>query len=154
MKLAGKITMLVGGIVFVGALAGLKYADFGNGSQTLWQLTTRGPVIVTVLAVAVCALAIASLLSDAFLLPFIGTCVSFYLWGQVFLDGSSSYAGLKAGYWVPAVATLGMSVGGFVAVIGQWRADKRAAAVATTPPQPRAFAPPPPPPPAPERPRQ
>jgi hypothetical protein len=120
------MTLLLGGIVFLGALARLNYV----GTATLWELTTREPVILTVLVLAVCGLATASLFSDAFLLPLVATCVSFYLWGQVFLDSPNSYAGLGLGYWVPAVAAFGMSIAGLLAVVAQWAGEKRPAGTA------------------------
>lgn len=146
MKLAGKITMLVGGIAFMASLAGLNYWNVGAGSQTLWSYTTREPVILTILAVVVCGLAIASVFAESFLLPFIATCVSFYLLGQFFYDGDPVFSHYGAGYWIGTTASVAMSVGGFLAVIAQQRAAKRAAAAAMSPPPP-AYVPVPAPPP-------
>ena len=94
MKSASRLTMLVAGIVFVLALAQLKYV----ASATLWDLSRREAVILTILGVAVCALVSASLYVDAPVLPLIATFAAFYIWGQVFYDGESRYAGFELGY--------------------------------------------------------
>ena len=117
MKSASRLTMLVAGIVFVLALAQLKYV----ASATLWDLSRREAVILTILGVAVCALVSASLYVDAPVLPLIATFAAFYIWGQVFYDGESRYAGFELGYWVPTVAAVVMSLSGVVAVMERRR---------------------------------
>jgi hypothetical protein len=140
MRTFGRVTMIAGSLVTAIALATLQYANFGNGGETLWQTTTREPVIVTVVAIAAAALAVASLSADSMILPVLAAGCCFWLFGQLFYAGQTTYAGLKGGFWVPVVAAFIASIGGLFSVIG-YRAGIPAAASRDAPPPRTAPAP-------------
>ena len=50
MRVFGRITVAIGSLAAAVGLVALKYLDVGQ-PQTLWQITTREPVILTIVAV-------------------------------------------------------------------------------------------------------
>ena len=150
MRTFGRVTMIAGSSVTAIGLAALKFSNFGNGSQTLWQYTTREPVIVTVVALAAAALAFTSMFADAAIVPVLAAGCCFWLFGQLFYAGQPTYTGLKGGFWVPVVAAFIASIGGLFSVIG-YRVGAGAAAAsmgggpprtASAPPMPAPTTPP------------
>ena len=93
---------------------------FGPEPTTLWDLTTREPVILTVVGVAAIAAAARGLLADEPILLTLATGFSFYLFGRVFPVGAPTYGFYGVGFWVVTAAAFTMSVGGVLAVAG-WR---------------------------------
>lgn len=114
--------VIVGGLVFVGALALLPYLKFNAysfraGSVTLWGLYTREPLVLTLVAVAAIALAVRSLFTGARSPLLLAACFSFYLFGRVFPIESASYEAFDTGFWLATGAAVTMSVGGILAVV-------------------------------------
>ena len=119
MRRAGTITVLLGAWLFLGSMSFLPYAEevFGvNAEPTLWDLQTREPVVLTVIAVVTALLAAASLRAKGMLPLALATCLSFYLFGRWFPVGARSYRDLGVGFWLATAATLTMSIGGTLAI--------------------------------------
>jgi hypothetical protein len=111
---AGAIVVIVSGLVFLAALSFLPYAS--RPRRTLWALTTRLPIILTVIAALAIAFALLGLLTGALIPTLLATCCSFYLFGQFFPDGARAYHGVGDGFWLATSATVVMSIGGVIAV--------------------------------------
>jgi hypothetical protein len=116
---AGCIVVIVGGVVFLLAITFLDYFS-PPSAQTLWDVATRLPVVLTIVAVATVLLAIVSLMSDSLLAAVLTACLSFYLFGQFFPVGARVYNGLGVGFWLATCATVAMSVGGVLAATGSF----------------------------------
>jgi hypothetical protein len=114
---AGCIVVIAGGVVFLLAVTFLDYVS-PPSPHTLWDLTTRLPLVLTIVAVAAVLLAIVSLMSDSQLAAVLAACFSFYLFGQFFPVGAPFYNGLGVGVWLATSATIAMSVGGVLAAAG------------------------------------
>jgi hypothetical protein len=114
LKLAGKVTVVIGSLVFLLSVSLLHYVD----SATLWDLTTRLPVILIVLAVGALIVAGVSFFQQSIILPIISTCVGFYLFGQFFDIATSSYRGYGVGFWLGSAGALAMAVGGLLSLLG------------------------------------
>jgi hypothetical protein len=128
LRLTGTILVILGGVVFLVALTFLPYLSLHvrdalilrRTEPTLWDVTTREPVILTVLAVAAIGAAAGDLLSGERALLVLATGFSFYLLGRIFPLDIPDYGFLGAGVWVATSAAFTMSVGGVLAV-AQWR---------------------------------
>jgi len=125
LRLTGTVMVIVGGVVFLVALAFLPYFSAGFLGRlfrepTLWDLTTRGPVFLTVVGVAAIVAAVGALLTDEPVLLILASVFSFYLLGSTFPVGSATYRLYGVGFWIATAATFTMSVGGILAVAG-WR---------------------------------
>jgi hypothetical protein len=116
---AGSIMVIVGAFVFLGAQTFLAYIETGGPAYTAWDLSTRQPVILTVIGVVTLVLATASLLSDSATAEILVASCSFYLFGRVFPIGARSYSYLGIGFWLASGATAVMSAGAIVAVTGR-----------------------------------
>jgi hypothetical protein len=110
---AATISLILGGVAFLGAL---MFLDYGKGG-TMWDYTTREPAILTVVALAAVGLAAASLCTGLLALPLLAACCSFYLFGRVFPIGAPSYRPAATGFWVLLATSVTMSVGGVVATV-------------------------------------
>jgi hypothetical protein len=121
--MAGSVLVIIGGLVLLAALAFLPYFGgsflFRGREPTLWDLTTRLPVVLTVIGTAAIALGVASLLNAAPILPLLAACCSFYLFGQIFPDGLLAYNDFGVGFWLATSATVAMSLGGILALAGR-----------------------------------
>jgi Protein of unknown function (DUF2510) len=84
--------------------------------QSFWALTTRGPVILTVLAFVAVSLAGVTLLTSRPALVVAQVALAFYLLGQMFPVGSESYSGLQIGYWLGVAAAVVMAVGASLSI--------------------------------------
>jgi hypothetical protein len=92
LRLTGTILVILGGVVFLVALTFLPYLSLHvrdalilrRTEPTLWDVTTREPVILTVLAVAAIGAAAGDLLSGERALLVLATGFSFYLLGRIF----------------------------------------------------------------------
>jgi hypothetical protein len=107
---------MIGGVVFIGSL-NLHYF----GTVSLWGIATRGPILLTVLAAIAIALALAAMTWDAPVLCLGQAVLGAYLLGQVFPIGAASYEGLKIGFWLSSISALAMTIGGALAVVGNYR---------------------------------
>jgi hypothetical protein len=118
MRRLGLVLVAVGAVIVVASLALLQYADFGSGPQKLWDVTTRLPLIITIVAGLGGLMAVFAIFSDAWLLPVLATGAGFFLFGELFPVGVPSYSGYKAGFWVAIAGAVLMSVAGVIALIG------------------------------------
>ena|SRR5438105_4614098 len=125
LRLIGTILVILGGVVFLVALTLLPYFSAGFLGRlfrepTLWDLTTREPVILTMVGVAAILAAVGALLTDEPVLLILASVFSFYLFGRIFPVGPVTYRLYGVGFWIATAATFTMSVGGVLAVAG-WR---------------------------------
>ena len=137
MRQAGIVTVIVGGVVFIIALAVLDWFALPRVTHTpqgigivihgvtLWDYQTRLPGILTVLAAASVALAAVSLLTDSILAVLAPTCCAFFLLGETFPVGLRDYSLYRVGFWVSTGAAVAMSIGGVLAVTGAARPASR-----------------------------
>ncbi len=86
------------------------------GTLTLWDVTTRLPVTLTIVAATTIALAAVGWRTNSRLPVLLAACLSFYLFGQFFPVGGGEYEGLGVGFWLATFGTIVMSIGGVVAV--------------------------------------
>lgn len=93
-KPAGNVLVIFGGLLFLVALTFVGYFR----SVTLWELTTREPLILTLIAMAAIGLATMSFVFDAMWPPLLAACLSFYLFGQVLPIGAFSYKFAGVGF--------------------------------------------------------
>lgn len=96
----------------------VKYLRGYFSEPTLWDLTTREPVILTVVAVAAIVSALGAALADRAILLVIAAAASFYLFGRIFPPGLRAYNVQGTGLWVATGAAAGMSLGGVLAAVG------------------------------------
>lgn len=115
--------MVIGaGLLFIGAVAFLPYLTAAGTphlrlihNPTLWDLRTRLPIVLTVVAAIALAFAVAGILATTPIPSLLATCCSFYLSGQFFPDGARAYNGTGLGFWLATGATIAMSIGGVLA---------------------------------------
>jgi hypothetical protein len=117
MRRFGLLVATAGAVAFIASLALLKYADLGFGGQTLWQFTTRLPVVLTVLAALTLGLSLLALVQPSRVYPALAAAISFYIVGQFFPDGAVSYSPYKAGFWVCLGGAVAMALGSLVALV-------------------------------------
>jgi hypothetical protein len=106
-----------GALLFIASLF-LPYIDNGVRSASAWELTTRSPVILTLVAALVLVLAIISVFVEAPGLAMGTAGLSLYAFGQYFPIGARSYDAYGAGLWLGTASTLVMSVGSLLTLIG------------------------------------
>jgi Protein of unknown function (DUF2510) len=117
MRRFGLLVAAAGAVAFIASLALLKYADLGLGGQTMWQFTTRLPVVLTVLAALTLGLSLLALAQRSRVYPALATAIGFYVLGQFFPDGNLSYTPYKAGFWVCVAGAVAMAVGSLIALV-------------------------------------
>jgi hypothetical protein len=135
-KLVGTNMTLFGSLVFVVSLAVLPYAEVGTQTETLWDGTTRFPVILTIVAALAGALAFASVFADVVILPVLAMGLSFWLLGQFFPTYAAKYTFFGIGFWLCTAAALTASVGGIVTLVGSRFASSGSLQPAGSPPPP------------------
>ncbi len=131
MRTTGILAVIVGGLVFVVALALLDWSELGKvvsrgGSvgivshgATLWEFKGHRAGVLTVIAVGTVAFAAVGLLSESVITALPVVCGSFYLLGQTFPIGDGyGYGGYEVGFWLATAVALAMSIGGVLAVAG------------------------------------
>jgi hypothetical protein len=115
MRRLGLVLVAVGAASVVASLVLLPYI----ASKTLWDLTTRIPLIITIVAALGGLMAIAAIFLDAWLLPVLATGAGFFLFGELFpLDPPSGYSIYKPGFWLGIAGAVVMSVAGVTALVG------------------------------------
>jgi hypothetical protein len=131
-RTAGIVVVIVGGLVFVGALGLLDWTEVGrvvstrttvsivsSHGATLWDFPGDHAGVLTVIAVGTVAFAAVGLLSDSVITALPAVCGSFYLLGQTFPIGPlNGYGGYRVGFWLATAAALAMCIGGSLAVAG------------------------------------
>lgn len=117
MRRFGLLASAVGAVVFIASLALLKYADFGNGSFKLWDVTTRLPVVLTVLAALTLGLSLLALVRPSRLYPALTTATGFYILGQFFPDSAVSYTVYRPGFWVCVAGAVAMAAGSLISLL-------------------------------------
>ncbi len=126
------IATLVGGGVAVIVSSFLHYVV----NTSVWQLTTRYPVIITILAVSAIGLAVTSLAVNRWPLLAVATAASAFILGEVFPLVVSSYH-YQLGFWLAVAGSAIMILGGVIATAAsvnesqRGRATKAAAFAAT-----------------------
>ncbi len=108
--LAGIVLVVTGGLLLVISLPFVSY--FGLGSATLWDVFTIQPVTVTVIALTIMAIALASLGFD-----------SVWLLGLA-LPIASSYRAAGTGFWLAVAATALMALGNSLLTAGRFRGQR------------------------------
>ena len=126
MKLAGKIIALVGVVMLIVATF-LKYAQ----ETSLWQGTTRFPVVLTILAAAAGLLVIISFFVDRWGLSFAAAAIGFLCVGETFPQIFDSYSPFRVGFWLAIAGSVVIATGATLALIGT-RARAVASASAET----------------------
>lgn len=108
--------MIVGGLIFEVAMI---VPQFAQTPITVWDEATVRPLVWTIVAATVIALAATFLFRDAMIPLALATGCSFFLFGQWFLIvpvfGDYSFYGL--GFWLGVGAAVSMSLAGTVALI-------------------------------------
>jgi hypothetical protein len=129
MRTAGIVVVIVSGLVFVGALGLLDWAELPKVTSvggtisivshgaSLWDFTGHQAGVLTVIAVGTVGLAAVGRLSRSVITALPAVCGSFYLLGQTFPIGGG-YGGYRAGFWLATAAAIAMSIGGVLAVAG------------------------------------
>jgi Protein of unknown function (DUF2510) len=92
---------------------------------SVWQLTTRYPLIVTILVAAAIALAVASLAVDRWLLLALAGLISAFVLGEVFPLILPSYR-YQIGFWLWNAGAAIMTAGSVLALTGSIDALRRA----------------------------
>ena len=92
---------------------------------SVWQLTTRYPLIITALVAAAMALAVTSLAVDRWLLLAFAGLISAFVLGEVFPLIVTSYH-YEIGFWVWTAGTAIMTAGSVLALTGSINALRRA----------------------------
>jgi hypothetical protein len=112
--------VIAGGLAFAAFVAFLPYEGAGSSAQTFWNTATpmREPIVVTAIAGVTVGFVFASFFTKTVVTPALAACLSFYLCGQWFYDGSANYTGLGVGFTLATGATVVMSVGGVLALVG------------------------------------
>jgi hypothetical protein len=126
---AGIIVVIVGGVVFVGAVGLLDWSELlkvatvrgivsvVSHPATLWHFPRHQAAVLTVIAGGTVAFAAVGLLGDSVLTALPAVCGSFYLLGRTFPIGGG-YGEYRVGFWLATAAALAMSFGGVLAVAG------------------------------------
>ncbi|HEV3047321.1 MAG TPA: hypothetical protein VGY13_08170 [Solirubrobacteraceae bacterium] len=128
-RTAGIVVVIVGGLVFVGALSLLDWAELPkvmsaggtirivSHDAALWHFKGNLAGVLTVIAAGTVAFAAMGLLSDSTITALPAVCGSFYLLGRTFPVGDG-YSGYRAGFWLATATALAMSIGSVIAVAG------------------------------------
>ena len=129
MKLAARLTMGIGGLVYLIAL----FLPYGL-DETLWHDRTRYPLLLLLLALTVIACSVVSFAIDLPVLVVISAALSVFLLGESLPLVYVSYSEFQVGFWLMNVAALAMTVGGGLMVAAIWpsRAWKSTTGIATS----------------------
>ncbi len=84
-----------------------------ENNQSFWAVEPhRGTVIFIALAAVAIALAIVTLITNAASMVAVQFALGFYFFGELFYPGQQSFSGLQVGYWMGAIGSAVMAVGG------------------------------------------
>jgi hypothetical protein len=123
MKLAGRLTVTVGALAFIVALA-LPYHSGSEGGQadtnSVWQISTREGFVLTLVALLAAALAVVTSFRDAPVLVLVQPALGLYLFGNFFLIGLETYSETGAGFWLGTAAALAVAAGGALSIAAIW----------------------------------
>lgn len=114
MKLAGKVSTWAGGLVVVMSLF-LHYYE----ERSLWSILPRAGVFYTLLVLAAVTFAILAFFFDSPLLVVAQAALGVYIFGLIFPLVESEYRG-EVGFWLSAVGSLAMAVGGGLSLAAVW----------------------------------
>jgi uncharacterized membrane protein len=125
MKLAGKVTTWAGSLVVIISLFLPYYHFVEGGSQSAWDLGTRGPLLFTLLAIAAVTLAMLTIFYDLPVLVVAQAALGLYLFGLLFPVGGKflvwgGYNRDGVGFWLLVVGSLAMAVGGALSIAAIW----------------------------------
>jgi hypothetical protein len=111
MKVAGAVLTLAGGAA---AIVSMFLDYLSDLSKSLWDLTTRYPVLFTVLTGAAMALAVLALVVNRWPPAVFSAAISWFLLGQSFEMGAPDYDPFGVGFWILVGGSLTMAVGGLL----------------------------------------
>lgn len=106
----GKVAVLVGSVMLIVSTF-ITYASAGGVSLSLWQSTTRFPVILTVLAAGTMVVIALSFFLDRVGLALSAMVVSAFLLGETFPLVFDRYSPFGAGFWLGVGGAAIMCVG-------------------------------------------
>ena len=118
MRLAGRLMVMTGALAFVAITTLAPYVEVGAYSRTFWDLMTRAPVILTVIAAVAFVLTVANLSAELVVPSAIASGLSFWLLGSFFFLTAKSYDAFGWGYWTATGAAAVMAVGGVMSLVG------------------------------------
>ena len=98
MRLAGRLMVMTGALAFVAITTLAPYVEVGACSRTFWDLMTRAPVILTVIAAVAFVLTVANLSAELVVPSAIASGLSFWLLGSFFFLTAKSYDAFGWGY--------------------------------------------------------
>jgi hypothetical protein len=128
-RIAGRITILVGCVVLLVSMF-VTYLSVGPVSRSLWQATTRMPVILTVIAGTAIILTLVSVFDDRPALILAVAAGSFFALGETFPLIFKSYP-FEAGFWLGVTGAAAMSLGSVLVMAVHLRRDGRGSRPAT-----------------------
>lgn len=118
MKRVGSVVLMAGAVLVIVSNF-LRY--FTDSSLTVWQVTTRYPVVLTVLAALAVAMAAVCFTGERVLPLGAAAVLGAFLVGEAFPVWTNSYH-YRIGFWLAVGGAMLMVVGGLVALAGGIRA--------------------------------
>jgi hypothetical protein len=115
MKLAGRLCIWIGGLLAFVSLF-LHYAV----GESRFDIATRGPVIFLLLILLIVAASIITLFLELPVLIVIAAGGAMYLFASLFPIDYSTYRYLQVGFWLGAVGSLAMAIGGSLCLASIW----------------------------------
>jgi hypothetical protein len=115
MKLAGRLCIWIGGLLAFVSL----FLDYAVG-ETRFDITTRGPLIFLLLILLIVAASIVTLFLELPVLVLITAGAGLYLFASLFPIDYSTYSYLEVGFWLGAVGSLAMAIGGSLCLASIW----------------------------------
>lgn len=112
MKVIGIAIVVAGGVAVIVSQF-LTYDSVSDNS--IWQQTTRYPIILTAVAAIAVALAVVSLIIKRWLLLGLAAVISAFLLGETFPVGAVEYDAYEVGFWVLVGGALLMTAGAVLA---------------------------------------
>jgi hypothetical protein len=115
MKLAGRLCIWIGGsLAFVSLF--LHYAE----GESRFDFATRGPLIFLLLILVIVAGSVVTLFLELPVLVVIATGAALYLFASLFPIEYTNYRFLQVGFWLGAVGSLAMAIGGSLCLASIW----------------------------------
>ena len=125
MKLGGRLATWTGGLIVFISFFVERFHYSEEPGFSAWHISTRGPLLFTLLVLAAVALSILAIFFDLPLLVAVQAAIGIYLFGLLFPIGGKfiiggGYQHTGAGFWLSAVGSLAMAVGGGLSVAAIW----------------------------------